>query len=87
MKYEITFLLEKEADIKIIKDIIASLNGKIEKEEKWGEKTLSYFIGKHKKAFYFYFLIEIEKKNIKQLKQKLNFETKIIRYLILSVNN
>ncbi|MCS6956431.1 MAG: 30S ribosomal protein S6, partial [Patescibacteria group bacterium] len=83
----INTFLEKESDIKIIKDIIDSLKGKIEKEEKWGEKTLAYPIGKNKKAFYFHFLISIEKKNVKQLKQKLNFETKVIRYLILLVNN
>lgn len=87
MKYELTLLLEKEADLKNIKDLISSLKGKIEKEEKWGEKTLAYPIGKNKKAFYFNLIISIDKKNVKELRKKLNFETKIIRYLILTINS
>lgn len=83
MKYELTLLLEKEADLKNIKEIITLLQGKIEKEESWGEKLLAYKIGKHRKAFYFHLIISIERKNLKELKQKLNFETKIIRYLLL----
>lgn len=83
MKYELTLLLEKEADLKNIKEIITLLQGKIEKEESWGEKLLAYKIGKHRKALYFHLIISIERKNLKELKQKLNFETKIIRYLLL----
>ncbi len=85
MKYELTLLLGKEADLQIVKDLITTFKGKVEKEEKWGEKTLAYPIGKNKKAFYFHLLISMDKKSIKEFRQKLNFEEKIIRYLLLVV--
>ncbi|GAB4219856.1 MAG: hypothetical protein Fur009_7870 [Candidatus Microgenomates bacterium] len=83
--YELTVLLKNEADLQIVKDLITSFKGKVEKEDKWGEKTLAYPIGKNKKAFYFNILISMEKKAVKEFKQKLNFNEKIIRYLLLTV--
>lgn len=85
MMYELTVLLKNEADLQIVKDLITSFKGKVEKEDKWGEKTLAYPIGKNKKAFYFNILISMEKKAVKEFKQKLNFNEKIIRYLLLTV--
>ena len=82
-KYELTFLLNTEEETKIVKDLITSLKGEIATENKWGKKTLSYPIGKNKFAFYFNYQINIDKKNIQELKKKLNFEDKIMRYLLL----
>lgn len=84
-KYELTFLLNTEEETKIVKDLITSLKGEIATENKWGKKTLSYPIGKNKFAFYFNYQINIDKKNIQELKKKLNFEDKIMRYLLLQV--
>ncbi len=83
MKYELTFLTKEETELKNIKELIESLKGKVIKEEKWGEKTLSYSIKKNHTALFYNFQLEIDKKNIAELKKKLNFNDKILRYLLL----
>lgn len=83
MKYELTFLTKEETELKNIKELIESLKGKVTKEEKWGEKTLAYSIKKNHTALFYIFQLEIDKKNIAELKKKLNFNDKILRYLLL----
>lgn len=85
MKYEFTFLLKEEAEQKNIKGLIETF-GKIVKEESWGEKTLAYPIKKNKRAYFFNWLIEIPQNKINSFRQKLNFDSKIIRYLLLVKN-
>mgnify|MGYP001127601441 CR=1 FL=1 len=84
-QYELTFLLKKKEDEKTVKDIITSIKGKILKESAWGEKKLAYPIKKNQSAFFFNWLVEVEEKNIFDLRKKLNFEEKIIRYLLLKL--
>lgn len=83
MKYELTFLTKEETELKNIKELIESYKGRILKEEKWGEKTLAYTIKKNRRAFFYNFEIEIDKKNILEFKNKLNINEKILRYLLL----
>jgi len=83
MKYELTFLIKEEIELKNIRELIESLEGKVTKEEKWGEKTLAYSIKKNHTALFYIFQLEIDKKNIAELKKKLNFNDKILRYLLL----
>jgi len=85
-KYEFTFLLNDEEELKSIKSLIASLEGKIEKEEDWGKKTLSFSIKKNFTAHFYDWIIDMKKSNMKEFKKKLNFNEKIIRYLILSID-
>lgn len=83
MKYELTFLTKEESELKNIKDLIEFFKGKVTREEKWGEKTLAYSIKKNHTALFYNFQLEIDKKNIAELKKKLNFNDKILRYLLL----
>ena len=83
MKYELTLLTKEETELKNVKDLIASFKGKVTKEEKWGEKTLAYSIKKNHTALFYNFQFELEKKNILEFKNKLNFNEKILRYLLL----
>lgn len=85
--YELVFLLSKKDDENIVKKILNETNAKILKEETWGEKTLAYPIKKNRSAFYFIYQIEINKKNVLELRKRLNFEEKVLRYLLLLVNN
>lgn len=85
MKYELTFLLKEEAEKKNIKGLIETF-GKIIKEESWGEKILAYPIKKNKRAYFFNWLIEIPQDKVKSFREKLNFDSKIIRYLLLVKN-
>ena len=84
-QYELTFLLKKKEEEKDIKEVITSIKAKIIKEEAWGEKTLSYPIKKNRSAFFFNWLIKTDEKTILALRKKLNFEEKIIRYLLLKL--
>lgn len=84
-QYSLTFLLNEEAELKVLKDLIASLGGVIKKEEKWGEKTLAYPIKNLKSAHYYQWQMEIEKNKILELKKLLNYNEKLIRYLLLAV--
>ncbi len=84
MKYELTFLLPDEAEIKTIKSLIASFKGKVEKEETWGKKTLMYTVKKYDEAYYYHWLIDVEQSQVNELKKKLNFNEKLIRYLLLN---
>ena len=85
-KYEMILLLPEEADSREISKYITSLEGKIEKEEKWGKRILAYPIKKNTSAYYFYYLLDIEQDQIKELKKKLNFNEKLTRYLLLRID-
>jgi len=82
-KYEMTFLLNEESELKNIKETIESLSGKIVKENDLGKKILAYPIKKLNSARFYNFLIEIDKGKLLELKKKLNFNEKLIRYLLL----
>jgi len=86
MKYELVILLNEEAELKAVKELIASLSGKVEKEEKWGEKILAYPIKKSHQAKFFSLYLSIGDKETAELRKKLNFNDKILRYLLLEKN-
>lgn len=85
-QYELTFLLPGESEIHSLKEIVSSLEGKIIKEDKWGEKTLSYPIKKKVKAYYYQWIIQLSQNKAMELRKKLQFNEKLIRYLLLAVN-
>ncbi len=87
MKYELVLLLNQEAELEQVKGLITSLKGKIEKEEKWGEKTLAYPIKKNHRALFFSLTFDIDKKNSGELRKKLNFNDKLLRFLLLAVDS
>ena len=82
-KYEFTFLLNQEEELAKIKELIASLGGKIITEENWGKKNLSYKIKKNSSATFYHWIVEVASNQMKEFKKKLNFNDKLIRYLIL----
>jgi len=81
--YELTFLLNEEAELKNLKELVASFSGKITNEINLGKKSLFYPIKKASAANFYQWSIEIEKKDVTELKKKLNYNEKIIRYLLL----
>lgn len=81
--YELIFLLHKEEMIQTLKDIIASFNGTVVKEEAWGEKTLAYPIRKKDTAFFFEWKITLPTASLNDFKKKLSFEDEMVRYLLL----
>ena len=81
--YELTFLVNDAADVKEIKSTLDFYAGKITKENAWGKRALAYSIGKSTSAEYFTYTIEIDASKIKEFKIKMNFNEKIVRYLLL----
>lgn len=83
MKYELTFLLNEEKELAVIKELLVSMKAKLLSEETWGKKDLIYPIKKHTSAVFYHWKIEINKKDISELRKKLNYNEKLIRYLLL----
>ncbi len=85
-KYEFTFLLNEEAQIKPIKDLVTALSGKITKEDAWGQKHLAYPINKKGTAYYYSWQLELNQTSIAEFKQKLDFNEQLVRYLLLKIS-
>ncbi|MBI4004735.1 30S ribosomal protein S6 [Candidatus Roizmanbacteria bacterium] len=81
--YELTFLLENEEDKKALTDILGSLSANIKEEKSWGHRQLAYPVKKKHSAHYYTWHIELDKKKVSELKRKLNFNEKLLRYLLL----
>lgn len=81
--YELTFLVESEKDRENVKKVLSGSKATITKEEPWGKRELAYKIKQHTFAFYFTFVFKVNSKEVKEIKQKLNFDDTIIRYLLL----
>lgn len=84
--YELTVLVRNEADVNTVKQLLESFEASVKKEEKWGKRDLAYPIGKDTSAFYFTYTLEIDGTRIEDFKQKMNFEEKVMRYLMLKVS-
>ncbi|HUV46523.1 MAG TPA: 30S ribosomal protein S6 [Candidatus Bathyarchaeia archaeon] len=88
--YELVFVLkpdlksgeEKRQQEKIVK-LTESLEGKVKKQEVWGERQLAYPIQKFEKGVYVKFELELPEKNIREWDKKMKLEEKIIRYLLI----
>ena len=93
-KFEAVILLSPELgvqplkkEIDVFKKYITSNSGNIINEEDWGLRDLSFNINKFKKAFYNFFQIEIDGKNLITIKQDLNQSENILRHIFIKVKN
>ena len=91
--FELTLLITpqntKENTNKITEDFekhLANQGCKVVGKEECGLKNLSYKINGLKKAFYFFYQINIEGKNIQLLKKQLIQNEKIIRFLFIKID-
>ena len=83
MKYTLTFLLNGEEELKTLKSLLESFKAKLVKEEDWGEKNLAYQIRKLYRSHYYHWQFEIDDEKINELRRKLDFDEKLVRYLLL----
>jgi len=72
---------------KNFKESIEKIKGLIINVENWGLKDLSYKINNYKKSFYKFYQIEMDGLEIDNLKKTLNQNEKILRHLLLKVEN
>lgn len=88
--YLLTLVLKPEMDEKerktfldsLIKKVIGSL-GKVEKEDLWGLRDLSYPIKKQSKGFFAHFELSTDPSQTKGLDKILKTQEDIIRYLLV----
>ncbi len=82
-QYELTFLLNEESEVKAVKELLESFKGKILKEDNWGKKSLSYPIKKHTAATFYHWVLNMDSKDVLEFRKKLNYNEKLMRYLLL----
>ncbi len=83
--YDFVFLLNADKELANIKQLITSLKGKVLVENKIGEKRLAYPIKKESTAMIYEWTMGLEPSKLEELKKKLNFNEKLLRYLLLKV--
>lgn len=88
--YMLTLVLKPEMEDAERKTLLDSLikqivgeDGKVNKEDLWGVRDLTYKIKKYVKGFYAHFEIEADPKNAKTLDKNLRVEEDILRYLLV----
>ena len=91
--FEVTLLISPDMTTNDLNKIVESFNklvtnqgGSIIGKEDWGLRNLTYKINSSKKAFYYYFQINIEGQKIQILKKNISQNEKIFRYLFIKVN-
>ena len=89
--YELTIVLpekstpaKKKSAQELIAKLVKTFKGKIAKVDDWGRLDLSYPIEKNDSGEFLHFHLELEADGPKNLSDKLNLETGIIRYLIVA---
>ncbi len=92
--YELTCLVPAEYTKSELDDIKSNLQKVIEKNggetketEEWGKKELAYTIKKegkhHDEALYLHFIIEADADQASSIKEAMNIQDEVIRYLLI----
>ncbi len=69
-----------------VEQIVARLNGTIEKTENWGRKRLAYEIGRQKEGVYVLDVINGSGELMKELDRRLKVMDQVIRHMIVRVD-
>lgn len=81
--FEFTFLADDTTSIKTLEEILASFKGKKLSEQSLGKRLLAYPIEKKESAECIVWKISLDKKIVKEFKQKLVFNKVVLRSLLL----
>lgn len=84
--YELTFLLNDQEEVKKIKELTQTFQAKILEETKWEKKSLAYPIKKNDVADFYIWKLEIDEPKVNDFKKKLDYNEKLLRYLMLKVS-
>lgn len=76
---------ERTALLDSIKKRLIGQSGKVNKEDVWGVRDLSYTIKKQTKGYYVHYEFETDPQIAKTLDKNLKVEEDIIRYLLVRV--
>ncbi|OGE28050.1 30S ribosomal protein S6 [Candidatus Daviesbacteria bacterium RIFCSPHIGHO2_01_FULL_40_11] len=88
--YYLTLVLKPDLEEKERKTLLDSIGkkavgseGKVEKEDFWGNKDLAYPIKRQTKGYFAHFEISADPKDIKGLDKSLKVEEDVLRYLLI----
>lgn len=92
--YELTYLVSPDSSKEKIEEIrnrvskiIKKADGKVEEVEEWGKKEMAYAIkhngNKYEVSNYIHFVIEAETSRIAEIRNELDIDEEIIRYLLV----
>jgi small subunit ribosomal protein S6 len=92
-QYELVYLLPPESTEQQVAElheqveqIVARLNGQIERFEPWGRRKLAYEIGPHKEAVYALEVIHGTGELMKELDRRLKVVDQVLRHMIVRVD-
>ncbi len=87
-QYALTLVLKNDLDEKARKELLESVTkrmGKVEKEDLWGSRDLSYKIQHQTKGYYAHYLFSSDPQAVSPLDKALKVDENILRYLLVRV--
>lgn len=87
-KYALTLVLKPDLEEKERKELLDSITkkfGKLEKEDLWGVRDLSYPIKHQNKGFYAHYEFEGEPNSVSPIDKGLKIDENILRYLLVRI--
>ena len=92
-QYELVYILPPDTTNQQVTDlhgqieqIVARMNGQIEKNENWGRRRMAYEIGHHKEGVYVLDVINGSGELMKELDRRLKVMDQVIRHMIVRVD-
>ena len=92
-QYELVYILPPDTTDQQVTDlhgqveqVVARMNGHIEKNENWGRRRMAYEIGHHKEGVYVLEVINGSGELMKELDRRLKVMDQVIRHMVVRVD-
>src|SRR5881396_3151300 len=92
-QYELVYILPPDSTEQQVADVheqvaqvVARMNGQVEKNENWGRRRLAYEIAHHKEGVYVLDVINGSGELMKELDRRLKVMDQVIRHLVVRVD-
>ncbi len=88
-QYEVAVLLHPDLEIDLkpplerLDGIFDGLKAKVVKRDEWGKRKLAYPIKKQTFAIYYFYLIELDPKEVDELEQALRLNDEVLRHMVV----
>src|SRR5437762_13705547 len=93
-QYELVYILPPDSTEQQVADVheqvaqvVARMNGQVEKNENWGRRKLAYEIGHHKEGVYVLQVINGSGELMKELDRRLRVMDQVIRHTVVRVDH
>src|SRR6266850_5862054 len=92
-QYELVYILPPDSTEQQVADVheqlaqvVARMNGQVEKNENWGRRRLAYEIGHHKEGVYVLDVINGSGELMKELDRRLKVMDQVLRHMVVRVD-